>query len=292
MAEQIRRLWGQDYCQVIQCDACGFCFSNPYVSGNDEFYRLAYDRKGYPKWKWEYQVTYDKLNPLSGKNIRLLEIGAGDGAFVRRIVGSVVPHQNILCTEYSDFGRTQIERLGVRCVAKDVRELTESETGGCFDVICMFQVLEHMDDLDNLFRKLNTLLKDGGSLFVAVPNQARIKFNEHNGALLDMPPNHIGRWGVGCFDLIGSRNGFRVHDNQLESTNFIQSVKQYSVYRFLRQAQTSGSVANKIQSLNNEVIMRCLQFVAVAALTVMSIPLFMKKEFGAGDSLWVQLVKT
>jgi hypothetical protein len=42
-----------------------------------------------------------------------------------------------------------------------------------------------MDGLDVLFEKFNWLLKPGGSIFIAVPNQNMIEFNELNGALLE-----------------------------------------------------------------------------------------------------------
>ena len=33
----------------MQCSQCGFCFSYPYVAGDERFYSLAYVRSGYPK---------------------------------------------------------------------------------------------------------------------------------------------------------------------------------------------------------------------------------------------------
>ena len=207
LVAQIEQLWGQSTCEVIQCDNCGFCYSNPYIAGDERFYNLAYDNSGYPAWKWEFQLTYNLLKKFSKPDLKLLEIGAGDGAFIKRIAGEVLPKENLLCIEFSQYGRQQIEKLGVQCVAEDVRNLSNEELKASFDLVCMFQVLEHMDKLDALFQKLNWLMKQGGSLFIAVPNPRRTEFNELNGALLDMPPNHIGRWNKKCFEEIGKPDG-------------------------------------------------------------------------------------
>ena len=51
--------------------------------------------------------------------------------------------------------------------------------------------------MNNEFEK--NLLSKNGEILIAVPNEEIIKFNELNGALLDMPPNHIGRWSKKTF---------------------------------------------------------------------------------------------
>ena len=53
--------------------------------------------------------------------------------------------------------------------------------------------MEHLDD-SLLINTLKEILTDNGEILIAVPNEKVIEFNENNGALLDMPPNHIGRW--------------------------------------------------------------------------------------------------
>lgn len=291
LASHIRVLWGQDYCEVRRCEDCGFCFSAPYIAGDATFYGLAYERSGYPTWKWEYQVTLDVLKSASGRNLRLLEVGAGDGAFIRRVIDNVLPRESIFCTEYSDYGRRKIEKMGVRCVSEDIRELAEVDVGGAFDIVCMFQVLEHMDRLGELFEKLGTLVRPGGSLFIAVPNPVRIKFNEENGALLDMPPNHIGRWNKKCFEIMGDRSGFRLKEHMVEKDGLLAGVRQFLIYRFLRKSQVNGSFENRIQSMHTGYLHRLMQFVGLVGGSFSAIPYLGKEGFGSGDSLWVHLLR-
>ena len=291
LVSHIEALWGHNTCEVVQCDKCKYCYSNPYIAGDMRFYTLAYERSGYPIWKWEYQLTYDLLKSSSKTEHKLLEIGAGNGAFVKRIEQNILPKENIFCTEFSEYGRHQIEKLGLRCFPEDVRDLHKAEYEGSFDIVCMFQVLEHMDRLDVLFQRIHWLMKKGGRLFIAVPNQKRIEFDELNGALLDMPPNHIGRWNKECFQEIAKRHGFHFEDYKVESFNFSDMAKQFITYCFLRKSQKSGSIENYIQRIKNRNILRIFQGIGVAVNLIIAIPVLTMKGFREGNSQWVHLTK-
>ena len=292
LVSHIETLWGQNTCEVVKCCNCDFCFSYPYIAGDAQFYSLAYVRSGYPKWKWEFQLTFDVVSNISDRNLKLLEIGAGNGAFIRRIVGKYLPKENITCIEFSDYGRQTIENLGVKCLPEDVRNLSNPALEKNFDVICMFQVLEHMDKLDVLFQKLNWLLKNGGSVFISVPNPSRIEFNELNSALLDMPPNHIGRWNKKCYEEIGKRYGFHVNDFRVEGLEFFSMVKQFVIYRFLKSSQRTGSFENKVLTIKNRYLLRIMQILAVGVNFIAAVPALIKMNSGHGNSLWIHLKKT
>jgi SAM-dependent methyltransferase len=290
----IDKLWGQSTCKVMQCAQCRFCFSYPYVAGDEHFYSLAYVRSGYPKWKWEFQVTYDVLRRNLHSSGKLIEIGAGDGAFISKIAKEVLAKENIFCTEFSEYGRHQIESLGIKCVPKDIRELSGQEYEKCADVICLFQVLEHMDGLDVLFEKLNWLLKPGGSIFIAVPNQNMIEFNELNGALLDMPPNHIGRWNRRCFEIIGNKHKLTLVNYQVENSDLALMARQFINYRFLRNCQNGESLSNKLRMIGiNSYIDKTAQALGVAVNAVMAAPALLsliKDKSNLGNSQWVHFV--
>ena len=156
----------------------------------------------------------------------------------------------------------------------------------------MFQVLEHLDRLDVSFQKLNWLMKSGGSLFIAVPNTSRIEFNELNGALLDMPPNHIGRWNKKCFEVIGKQNGFHIEDYKINEYSFISMAKQFIFYRMLRKSQRSGSFENRLFKINNRYLLRIMKMIGFAVNSIMAIPALIKKNSWQGDSQWIHFIKT
>ncbi len=292
LAAHIEALWGQPSCDVIRCDGCGFCYSHPYVAGDEAFYTLAYDRTGYPKWKWEFQTTYDALRAMQRDDLNLLEVGAGNGAFVSRVAADdIVPRQNIYCTEYSEYGRNQIGQLGIQCAAIDVRALDVNEFGRRFDVVCMFQVLEHLDRLDELFTQLRQITKDDGTVFLAVPNEHRVEFNELHGALLEMPPNHIGRWTQKSFEAIAARHGFELVEYQRERAKRAEVFRQFTDYRFLRQSQLSGSWANRAQGLKNRYLRVLAMQLVKAVSRLASLGFYFHDGLKEGGAQWVRLQK-
>ncbi len=257
LVERIQGLWRSDTCAVNRCRKCRFCFSHPYVAGDFDFYRIAHPRHGYPKWKWENQVTLDAIRTSTAQrpsaDLRLLEIGAGNGAFIRR-VGELVPVKNIVCTEYSEYGIDQIRALGAECHNGDVRAL-DTKYNGEFNFVCMFQVLEHLDGINSLFRKINEITADSAELFVAVPNDRFIEFIETHDALLDMPPNHIGRWNLTAFSELAERQGWRVVEHKYEpGEQLLSMANRFCVYRYLNESQKSGTLANYIDRIKNRYV--------------------------------------
>ena len=224
----------------------------------------------------------------------MIEIGAGDGAFAKKIANEILPKENILCTEFSEYGRDQIEKSGIKCVPKDIRALSGPEFEKFADVICLFQVIEYMDRLDVLFEKLNWLLKPGGSVFIAVPNQNMIQFNELNGALLDMPPNHIGRWSKKCFDIIGKKHSFIVADYRVEYTPFPLMARQFINYRFLRNCPNSESFSSKMRRVDIGFYLdRTAEALGIAVNAVMAVPALLaliEDKSNLGNSQWVHFV--
>lgn len=233
----VEELWQQQTCDVNRCVNCSFCFAYPYVAANSEFYALAYSKStNYSPWKWEYHITYETLinMVLCGrlKNFKLLEIGAGDGAFIKKVAPKLTPKKNVLCTEYSEYGRNEINKYGIECIQDDIRNLDSAVYKGNFDVICMFQVLEHMDNLDYLFERLNWLTNNHANLFIAVPNSKQREFYDLNGLFLDIPPVHIGRWTRKSFNIMAHRYGWVVARHEIQPQSFLSKANYFIRTRY------------------------------------------------------------
>jgi SAM-dependent methyltransferase len=292
LVSHIERLWGGVNCAVVRCEECGFCHSDPFIAGDARFYELAYGETGrYPASRWEFRLTRDVLAGRDCSDRALLEIGAGDGAFLRYVADVIIPKRNITITEYSHYGRMRLHEIGVKCLPMDVRDAPEQDCSDGFDFVCMFQVLEHLDRLDDLFEKLRMLTKKSGSLFISFPNAQRIEFNELNGALLDMPPNHVGRWSVKSLATISKRHGFDVVDHRIEESDRDAMRTQFINYRFMREAQESGSVPNRIARLKSRRLLRGMKRLGLAWTAVAAKPALAAMTPELGDSEWAHLVR-
>src|ERR1035438_4646413 len=106
----IERLWNKQTCQLVECGCCGGVFAFPFVGGDSEFYQVAYEEQkagSYPIDRWEYRESLrlcDHLGSAWFKTSSCLEIGAGDGAFVKGLLNAGVPQGAITALEYSTYG--------------------------------------------------------------------------------------------------------------------------------------------------------------------------------------------
>jgi SAM-dependent methyltransferase len=246
----IRRLWGQDSCEIRKCAECKFGFAHPFVAGDALFYNLAYPRVNYPSTKWEYSATARLLEQRPQRpNGDLLDVGAGFGAFLDIVKPKLAADQKLMAIEYNDSAAEILRAKGYLVLQEDLRSEVFDRYQHRFAHIFLFQVVEHMDRLDELFSRISYLLTDGGSAFIAVPNPVRTDFQERSGSLIDMPPNHIGRWTTEAFSTLAQRTGLRLVSNQTEPFSFLKFLRVDLQFSHVRRAQGSGSMANRIRSL-------------------------------------------
>lgn len=280
--DKIIKLWNQDSAAIISCKNCDFVFANPFLSGDAAFYNLLpHATETDENWKWEFEKTFNKIAPIveSNSDVSLLEIGASTGTFARR-VAKLVKKENILCLEYSAIGVDSIKKAGIEALSIDFRELRQKpEYLKKFNIICLFQVLEHLDKLDDTFKTFNLLIKQGGHLFIGVPNAEKIKFNELNGALLDMPPNHIGRFNKLTFKILASKYGWEIADIATEPYTQLDVMATVMYYRSLQRAQFAPVKETLYYNIRQYLEIKYIRLQAM----------FRHKHLG--ETLWIHLVK-
>lgn len=248
----IRRLWNKPTCQLIKCGYCEGVFAFPFVGGDSEFYQVAYENQkagSYPIDRWEYgdSLRFCYQLGVSFEASSCLEIGAGDGAFVKRLIDAGVPERAITALEYSSYGQTVMHS---KYPSVDVRHGDDllSLPDGTFSHIFLFQTLEHLDNLNSFIFQLRRLLNQGGWAFISVPNPFRIEFNELNGLLLDMPPNHISRFTDGAVKSLFTRHGLSLEKLADQDFSWTEMVAQYVSYRYLRLAQAPRTIPARIDA--------------------------------------------
>lgn len=148
---------------------------------------------------------------------RILEFGAGDGVFVKRLEAKGL---TVDCVEIDDELRA---RLGNRKVYATIQEVPEAS----YDFICTVNVLEHIRDLPTAIRGLRRVLKPGGTLFVFVP-----AFNAL-WTSLDDEVGHVRRFTKATLRATLSAGGFsaqRLH--YFDSIGFPASLVLKALERF------------------------------------------------------------
>jgi 2-polyprenyl-3-methyl-5-hydroxy-6-metoxy-1,4-benzoquinol methylase len=280
---KIAELWNQKTAAVVACKNCGFAFADPFIAGDHEFYNLLSHAsgEGAEYWKWEFEKTFKKIADIASGNssLHLLEIGASTGDFIKRIA-RIIPAKNILCLEHSEAGVNIIRKAGIEAHSWNFHELGQKEGFlKKFDIVCLFQVLEHLDKLEDAFNTFNYVTKPNGHLFIGVPNGTKIKFNELNDALLDMPPNHIGRYSQKNLEFLGNKYGWTIEEIAIEPYTPLDVMKTVMYYQSLKRAQFPPAEQTTWYLIKQYIEIKYIRLQAI----------FMHKKLG--ETLWVHFRK-
>lgn len=292
ITKHVEKLWNTNICDYILCDTCSLTYASPFIAGDALFYQMIYDKPiGYSKWKWAFQTTLDKITQhnkqSSSSPITLLEIGAGNGSFVKQISKNIIHPNNILTTEYSVYGKDEIEKLGIKCINAELWDICLPEKKGTFDFICMFQVLEHMENLDKVFNSLSFLIKQNGHLFIAVPNNYNREFFETIGIIEDVPPIHISRWNLLSFKFFANKYGWKIVDYKIEPNKMYKNIAKYLKHKY-----RNNKIVNKTNNIQNRSIRHLLDLIILSPLFLFNLKClkFIKNE-NLGISQWVDFHK-
>ena len=180
---------------------------HPIIAGDDRFYQaLSHFDWYYQKFKAEF-LTASRVT--HGRSV--CEIGSGAGYFA----------QYSGATEY--VGLELNSRSVDLAKANNVQIMTEESVEHLtrvgedrYDVVCAFQVLEHVIDPEAFVKTAVDLVKPDGWVVFSVPADDSFLGLVPNN-ILNMPPHHQTRWSDRALELLGSRHGLItiaiVHEN-------------------------------------------------------------------------------
>ena len=181
---------------LYQCNETGYRFYHPEgMDGDGEFYgtlQLSLGDEYYHDWKFEYQLAFDIIR----FGDKVLDIGCGIGKFLNRAkekTGEVVG------LELNEKAITVCHQKGLAVF----NERIEDHAGlkpDYYDLVCMFQVLEHIYDVKTFLEDALTVLKKGGKLVIGVPNNEPYFLGYDKYCTLNLPPHHLGLWSKGVFE--------------------------------------------------------------------------------------------
>lgn len=219
---------------LVQCEACALKqFFPDWVAGPALYAALQNRPWYYVAEKSEFQLAGARVKP--GQQV--LELGCGSGHFQAYLPTGV---------RYVGLDTNAAAVAIARSAGLDVRlgDLQDfgAEHLGAFDVVCAFQVLEHVPQPRVFLIEMAAMLKPGGLLILSVPgDDSFVGQDPHN--VLNMPPHHCTRWPDATLSRLGEFTNLQLVDLLHEplSQGHVRAVARQLVWRCLESAARSPS---------------------------------------------------
>lgn len=118
----------------------------------------------------ENDIRVKRILPLVGKAGRVLDVGCLDGT-----IGLALKKlgNEVYGIDASEPGITEARRRGINAVLADLEEEFPFPDE-MFDLVFAGEVIEHIFNIDHLFREFSRVLKPAGNLVLTTPNLAAL----------------------------------------------------------------------------------------------------------------------
>jgi SAM-dependent methyltransferase len=207
------------YFELNRCSQCDFIFTNDAPGKeaigkyyqSDEYISHTDSSKGWMNQVYQLvrNFTIRQKFHLIKKNTRLrtgniLDYGCGTGAFLQHVQQS---GWEVMGIEPDVSAQQRASNLTGKQIYTP-HQLGELPNGG-FDVITLWHVLEHVHDLHWTIEQFNRIVKQQGTLVIAVPNHRSwdAKHYHEYWAAYDVP-RHLYHFNPSTIDTLMRRYGF------------------------------------------------------------------------------------
>ena len=153
-------------CEIIFSEFCDVKFENNYIDVLDHLYIDQIDNK-----KKYFKNIIKKVSNIINKNDDVMEIGSYYGAFGSEIINHVNSYTGLeLSTHASKYSK---DKFNLNVVNESIYKYFENNEKK-FDIIFMFDVLEHLDDPNAILNLCSKNLKKDGRLICSTMNMDSI----------------------------------------------------------------------------------------------------------------------
>ena len=218
-ATTVRRIEPINGREMLACDRCSLRYVDPASRGDAVSYNDLYKIDG------DYHAHVSEAETLRAgifsplvharrialaeivamRPAAVLEIGCGVGNFLSYLERASIPCYGL------DLSSNAIEVARPHLKAPlHTGPLDAGVFAGVkFDVICSWEVIEHVTDLDEFLASIAGRLKPGGRLFLSTPNyDSRYLWNDVPHDPRMMPPVHLTFWNKPSMRALLARVGF------------------------------------------------------------------------------------
>jgi 2-polyprenyl-3-methyl-5-hydroxy-6-metoxy-1,4-benzoquinol methylase len=175
--------------KIFKCLDTKYMFYYPFtLEGDENYYGLM------SKFDWYYNPSrweHGKAIEIINEKDNVLEIGAGSGSFLKKLKEKA---PFVTGLELNTKAIEEAKSIGVE-LHKELIQDHARKNANKYDVVCSFQVLEHISQPHEFIAAQLQSLKPNGKMIIGVPNNdSYLKDNKLPSKVLNMPPHHMGLW--------------------------------------------------------------------------------------------------
>lgn len=164
----VKDRFSDEYFQYVNCAKCSLIFlKNPlseteilnYYPKDYEAYNPKADQKVLEK-KLKFMFSFCEIYSS------ILDIGCSNGGFLT--VAKEMGIESIYGVELNSSMAMEASQRGIEVLGYTLEDAYQ--TGKTFDVITLWDVLEHLPDPNSALEKIHEMLSQNGFLFISIPN--------------------------------------------------------------------------------------------------------------------------
>ncbi|MBI1191901.1 MAG: methyltransferase domain-containing protein [Bacteroidetes bacterium] len=223
---------------IVRCSNCGFCYTNPrptmaslpryYEESyfNDERHRLKfYNPDGSIRMESGegYHNRIEDVERRVSARGKVLELGCARGFFLQTLKDRGWEVEGVeISADAVAIGRNH---LGLNIHQGTLEDFTGT---GPYDVVCMYQTLEHVPDPHYVMKRSRELLRQGGVFVAEVPNLTSFDMlgNPERRRLSHDLPRHLNHFTPEVLVRELEREGFREVQLSRYYPQFLVSILQ------------------------------------------------------------------
>ena len=247
--------------EIAVCQNCGFRLTQdhpdessigPYYE-SEEYISHSDTSRGIINslYHWVRNIMLNrkyKLIKRFSRGKELLDIGCGTGYFLHHMKSN---HYHVKGVEKDEAARNfaiQQFQLNVKSPGDFFQEKPNKQ----FDIITLWHVLEHLENLDEYMETIQRALKDDGLLVIALPNHTSLdaKKYKHYWAGYDVP-RHLWHFHPATLDLLLQNFNLRLKTIKILPFDSYYNSLLSEKYRKTKLALLSGFFAGFISHLNS-----------------------------------------
>ncbi len=189
----------------------GYRFYYPFdLSGDDHFYRqLQQFDWYYMPWKWEHMKSATYVN----ENFKVLEIGCAKGDFLQKLKSEY--KADVVGLELNQEALKEGISKELQIYPDPIQEHAQHNEYK-YDVVCAFQVLEHISNVSSFIQASIKCARKGGKIIFSVPNNHSFSKYDEKNDILNMPPHHMGLWNKKAFISLQDIFDIKLHEIAFE----------------------------------------------------------------------------